>query len=81
MSNGEAGGPKTDRQSGKSKLQMWGAPTLIILTAAGLLVVAWFLWRTTDPKAQGAALTLVGVVGAHLVKEVQELVRFWLKSQ
>jgi hypothetical protein len=80
MSNGQGGGSRPGR-SGIGRLGMWGAPTLIILTAAGLILVAWFLWRTTDSKAQGAALALVGVVAGHLLKEVQELVRFWLKGQ
>jgi hypothetical protein len=79
MGNREAGDANTD-QSGKSRLQTIGAPTFIILTAAGLLVVAWYLWLTKDPKVQGAAITLAGVVATHLVKEVQELVRFWLRG-
>jgi hypothetical protein len=70
--------PRTDRTK-IGWLEEWGAPTLIIITSAGLILVAWFLWRTTDQRSQGAALALVGVVTAHLVKEVQELVRFWLK--
>jgi hypothetical protein len=34
---------------------------------------------THNPKAQGAAIALAGVVTSHLIKEVQELLRFWLK--
>jgi hypothetical protein len=79
MSGGQGDGPQTDR-SEIGWLEKWGAPVLIILTAAGLILVAWFLWRTNNPKAQGAALALVGVVASHLVKETQELVRFWLKG-
>jgi hypothetical protein len=78
MSDGQDSEPRTDRTK-IGWLEEWGAPTLIIITSAGLILVAWFLWRTTDQRAQGAALALVGVVGAHLIKEVQELVRFWLK--
>lgn len=78
MSNGRGGGSNTDRLE-IGRLEKWGAPLLISLTAAGLFVVALLLWITHNPKAQGAALALVGVVASHLVKEVQELVRFWLK--
>jgi hypothetical protein len=60
-------------------LETWGASLLVSLTAAGLFVIALLLWITHNPKAQGAALALVGVVASHLVKEIQELVRFWLK--
>jgi hypothetical protein len=61
-------------------LKKYGAPALIFLSAAILLVVAWLLWITHDMRAQGAAITLVGVVAAHLVKEIQELLRSWLRG-
>jgi hypothetical protein len=61
-------------------LKKLGAPVLILLSAAVLLVVAWLLWITHNLKAQGAAIALVGVAATHLVKEVQELLRFWLKD-
>jgi len=63
-----------------SQLKKWGAPVLILLSAAVLLVVAWLLWITHNLRAQGAAITLVGVAASHLVKEVQQLLRFWLKD-
>jgi hypothetical protein len=52
MSNPQADGPASDRP-GLGWLEIWGAPGLVILTAGGLILVAWFLWRTTNPKAQG----------------------------
>ena len=61
-------------------LKKLGEPVLILLSAAVLLVVAWLLWITHNLKAQGAAIALVGVAATHLVKEVQELLRFWLKD-
>jgi hypothetical protein len=80
MSNGPEEEPKSD-QSGIGWLEKWGPLGLPLLTAAGLILVAWYLWRTTNPQAQGAALALVGVVASHLVKETQELVRFWLRRK
>jgi hypothetical protein len=66
--------------SGRSWLETYGTPTMLVFLAAVILIaVAWFLWRTNNPKAQGAALALVGVMAGHLVKEVQELVRLWFK--
>jgi hypothetical protein len=62
------------------KLKKFGAPALIFLSAVILFVVAWLLWITNNTKAQGAAIALVGFVASHLVKEVQELVRFWLRG-
>jgi len=32
-------------------------------------------------RAQGAAITLVGVAASHLVKEVQELIKSWLENR
>jgi hypothetical protein len=61
-------------------LKKYGAPTMIILSSVILLFVAWLLWITHDMRAQGAAITLVGVVASHLVKEIQELLRFWLRG-
>lgn len=63
-----------------SQLKKFGAPLLIFLSAAVLLVVAWLLWITHNLRAQGAAITLVGMVASHLIKEVQELLRIWLKD-
>jgi hypothetical protein len=61
-------------------LKKYGAPIVIFASAAILLVAAWVLWITHNEKAQGAAITLVGVVAAHLVKEVQQLLRSWLRD-
>lgn len=63
-----------------TRLKKYGAPGVIFLSSAVLLVVSWLLWITHNLRAQGAAITLVGVVATHLVKEVQELLRFWLKG-
>jgi hypothetical protein len=67
-------------ESGITHLKKYGAPGVIFLSSAVLLIVAWLLWITHNLRAQGAAITLVGVVATHLVKEVQELLRFWLKG-
>jgi hypothetical protein len=61
-------------------LKKYGAPIVIFASAAILLLAAWVLWITHNEKAQGAAITLVGVVAAHLVKEVQQLLRSWLSD-
>ena len=42
----------------------------------GVAEAAWLLWIIHILRAQGAAVALVGVATSHLVKEVQELVRF-----
>jgi hypothetical protein len=49
-------------------------------STAFLLLAAWVLWITHNEKAQGAAITLVGVAASHLVKEVQQLLRSWLRD-
>jgi hypothetical protein len=61
-------------------LRKYGSPIVIFASAVVLLVAAWVLWITHNEKAQGAAITLVGVVAAHLVKEVQQLLRSWLRD-
>jgi hypothetical protein len=63
-----------------TRLQKYGAPATIFLSSAVLIVVAWLLWITHDMRAQGAAITLVGVVATHLVKEVQDLLKSWQKG-
>ena len=79
MNNVEDGKSKPV-ESEMTRLKKYGAPGVIFLSSAVLLVVAWLLWITHNLRAQGAAITLVGVVATHLVKEVQELLRFWLKG-
>jgi len=71
---------KKDAGQEVPRLESWGAPILISFSTAVLLVVAWLLWITHNLRAQGAAIALVGAATSHLVKEVQELVRFWLKD-
>jgi hypothetical protein len=71
---------KRDAGQEVPRLKSWGASIFIFLSAAVLLVVAWLLWITHNLRAQGAAIALVGVAATHLVKEVQELLRFWLKG-
>jgi hypothetical protein len=66
---------------GKGRPRKYDAPIVIFLSAALLLVVAWLLWITHNLKAQGAAITLVGVVTGHFIKEVQELLGSWRKGQ
>lgn len=79
MSTARIGEPDT-KAGRRSWLETYGMPILLIFLAAVVLIaVAWFLWDTKNPKAQGAALALVGVIASHLVKEVQELVRSWFK--
>jgi hypothetical protein len=56
------------------------APIVIFASAAVLFLVAWALWFTHNEKAQGAAITLVGVMATHLVKEIQQLLRSWLRD-
>ena len=67
-------------ESGITRLKKYGAPGVIFLSSTVLLIVAWLLWITHNLRAQGAAITLVGLAATHLVKEVQELLRFWLKG-
>ncbi len=64
-----------DRADGLKKV---GAPLVIFVSAASLVLVAWALWDTHNEKAQGAAITLVGVAASHLIKETQQLLRSWL---
>jgi hypothetical protein len=56
------------------------APIVVFASAAVLFLVAWALWFTHNEKAQGAAITLVGVMATHLVKEIQQLLRSWLRD-
>ena len=65
---------------GTDGLKKIGAPTVIFASVVLLLLVAWVLWITRNEKAQGAAITLVGVAASHLVKEVQQLLRSWLRD-
>jgi len=69
MSNDKADRPK-----------MFGPLAVIFGSTAFLLLAAWGLWITHNEKAQGAAITLVGVAAGHLVKEVQQLLRAWLRD-
>jgi hypothetical protein len=68
---------KNDRADGLKKI---GAPLIIFASAAILFLVAWALWFTHNEKAQGAAITLIGVMASHLIKEIQELLRSWLRD-
>jgi hypothetical protein len=61
-------------------VQKYGAPALAFATAAALLLIAWLLWQSEDPGARGASLAIVGAAAIHLVKEVQEVVKFWLRE-
>jgi hypothetical protein len=70
-----------DNRGEVSNLKRYGAPAIIFASAILLLGVAWLLWATDDVKAQGAAITLIGVVAGHLVKEVQQLMKSWLESK
>jgi hypothetical protein len=64
-----------------SNLKKYGAPGIIFATAILLLAAAWLLWITGDTRAQGAAITLIGVAASHLVKEVQQLMKSWLENK
>lgn len=66
-----------DRADG---LKRYGAPLTIFASAAALFLTAWALWFTHNEKAQGAAITLVGVMASHLIKEVQQLLRWWQRD-
>jgi hypothetical protein len=68
---------KNDRADGLKKM---GAPLIIFASAAALFLAAWALWFTHNEKAQGAAITLIGVMASHLIKEVQQLLRSWLRE-
>jgi hypothetical protein len=62
-------------------LQKFGASLVLFASAVLLLLVSWLLWSTHDNRAQGAAITLVGVVASHLIKEVQELLKAWSRPE
>lgn len=72
---------ENDEQGEISNLKRYGAPGMIFASAILLLAVAWLLWATDDMRAQGAAITLIGVVASHLVKEIQQLMKFWLENK
>ena len=48
---------------------------LMLATVIIILAVALVLWLTNDPKAQGAAITLVGAAATHLIRETQDLLK------
>lgn len=75
MSENNPGPPAADN------LKRYGAPVMIFASAGLLLAAAWLLWATDDMRAQGAAITLIGVVATHLVKEVQQLLKSWLENK
>jgi hypothetical protein len=60
-----------------SQFQKYGGPGFILLTTAVVLAVAWWLWTFGGVRGQGAALTLAGGAAAHLLKETQEMLKFW----
>lgn len=62
-----------------SEMQKYGAPLVLFASAVLLLFASWLLWETHDNRAQGAAIALVGVVASHLIKEVQELLKAWMR--
>lgn len=62
------------------RLKKYGAPTVIFGSALLILLAALVLWISNNEKAQGAAIALVGVAASHLVKEVQQLLRSWLRD-
>jgi len=68
-------------QGANNKRKTYGASAAVFATAILLFGAAWLLWVTDDMRAQGAAITLVGVAASHLVKEVQELIKSWLENR
>lgn len=69
-----------NNNGGDGKLKKYGAPLVIFASAGVLLCASWLLWITGDQKAEGAAVTLVGVAASHLVKEAQQLLKSWLEK-
>lgn len=59
-------------------LLKYGAPSLVLITTAAVLAIAWWLWTFGGERGQGAAFALAGGAATHLLKEATYILRSWL---
>lgn len=64
---------------GLTRVQIYGAPILVFLSTAAVTLIAGLLWSVGGDRGQGAALALAGAAATHLIKEVHDVLKIWLR--